>query len=85
MALMSDLYDEFDMKRIFIKDKNGNLRSETDDELEKRLKKEEKDEYEKNIKSIMKNGFTRKQANYLYGMENRINKAARTYVPPPRF
>ena len=86
MALYSDLYDRFDMKRRAIKGKDDKfLRMETDKELRDRLDKEEKEQYNKNIKRIMNKGFNKKQAEYLYEMECKIHEAARTYVPPPIF
>jgi len=86
MALISDMYDDFDRKRKFIKDDDGKiLRLETDEELKHRLTLEKRQEDERNIKRIMEYGFTRQQASYLRKLEQSINEAAKTYVPPPVF
>jgi len=86
MALISDMYDDFDRKRKVVKDDDGKiLRLETDEELKNRLAIEKRREEERNIKRIMEHGFTRQQASYLRLLEQSISEAARTYVPPPVF
>ena len=53
-----------------IKDTDGNVRPETTEEHEKRIKKESEERYEREITEIMTKGdFTRKQAIYIHKMK----------------
>ena len=68
-----------------IDDGKGGFREETWREEKARIEKEQNEKYEKNITEIMKSGFTRNQAEYLYKLETRCMNKAGEYVPPPVF
>jgi len=59
------------------KGKDGKWHEETIEHWKKRITNEKKQAYEEELKDIIKNGFTRKQAIYLHGMEKSIIDAGR--------
>jgi len=77
MALIRDPY-EFCFPK---KKKNGEW--ETEEEMIKRVDKERKEEaieeYRSNIKRIMNAGFNEIQAKYLYELEQKMDKAGRSW------
>ena len=72
------LYHRPDLKLIPTKD--GGFRAETMEEYNIRIEKERKYRYNQNISRIMERGFTRKQAEYLFELENDIRETGRELI-----